>query len=125
MTEQTTTETSRINYTVGDEAWYHSTAIDREPELRIGRDAYIDGREDGCLWEFTVVARTFTGMARDHHAVQVQVFDDAFQAFADPDMGPFFAGLADLGTDATLSDVRALCDRIGFTDGTDRTSPYL
>ena len=101
--------TYEMTFTVCHEAWY--TERNRPQELMITK-AHRGG---GCKWEFGVRANP------DINAIRAEVFEDAFAAFAEvPD---FFAGLAELGKDATIGDVVALCAALGYTDTTPREHP--
>lgn len=71
----------------------------------------------GSAWEFKVVE--VTGRRGDLIGIQVRMFDDSWQAYAD--IPEFFRGLRGLGERPSLDDVKALCAELGYRD---RTSGY-
>lgn len=97
-------------YIVSHEAWYsgHRALKDNNPEIMVhgGRDGETD-------WEFGIRLHRIS-------AIRVEVFADAFAAFADEPA--LFAALAEERPD-TLEQVVEILDRLGFTDHTLRTNP--
>jgi hypothetical protein len=108
---------------VSNEAWY-AEAVNRAgmrgaAEIMIGR--YAD--EGGCDFEFAIrwidLGRTIP---------RLEVFDDAWGVFADPDFSGFVAWLAShtalYGQESvTPADVSAFLLSAGFIDRTQRTNP--
>jgi hypothetical protein len=108
-------EDCHLIYTVSHEAWYarHPGIVD-QPQIMVSASS----DEGGCAWEFGVNEHDFgTGHGR---AIRADVFDDAFAAFAQ--IPEFFAALA-AEKIGTLDEVRALLDRMGAVDQTDRRDP--
>lgn len=101
-----TTDGTMLTYTVCHEAWYRAT-LPGGPEIMIHR-AHPDG---GILWEFGIREHPVGG-------IRVEVFDDAFAAFAE--IPEFFARLVWVDT---LAEVREALDDLGFTDTTKREPP--
>lgn len=96
-------------YYVSHEAWYYTSAIGG-PEIMVTARS----EDGGCAWEFGV------RQVRDI-AIRVEVFSDAWAAFAQ--IPEFFATLAEEGAD-TLDAVREILDRLGAKDITDRDNLY-
>jgi len=101
-------------YVVSHETYYWPSmpADMRREQSILVQLASTDG---GVKWEFEVTQRGTIGP-------QVQMFSDAWAAFEDvPDL---FKELRELGGDGrgavTLDDVRAVLDRLGFKDDTQR-----
>lgn len=98
-----------IGYIVSHEAWYRS--VIKQTEIMVGD--YGDGED--CTWEFGIRQVSNIG-------VRVEIYDDAWKAYtAIPEL---FARLAELERGSTLDDIRAILDGLGYTDRTERTSPY-
>lgn len=105
---------THLAYVVTHEAWYSKVpgAIGGEPSVGISASA----AGGGVAWEFAVEA-----VDLGSPSLRLKMFWDSFDAFAQiPD---FFAGLRQIGN-GTLADVRALLDRLGAVDETQRQSPY-
>lgn len=116
MTEHLTTDPGyRLEYIVSDDAWYAEANrhVNTDPYLNIAKVA--DG--GGCAWEFQIVDKSRT---IGQPATRVEVFDDAFAAFAE--VTPLFAAIADEHP-AALDEVREILDRFGFADATTRVNP--
>ena len=114
---------SRLSYIISHEAHYKSVVDGRE--INVHREALTeDGEHDGVYWEFGFKWHDF-----DSHgtAVQLKMFDDAWQAFTE--VPELFAALSarHTGPDGTVSmppaAVAALLDEHGFTDMTPRERP--
>lgn len=104
---------THLAYTVRHETYYAGT-LPGEPEVIVMASA--KGSGGGVAWEFGVT----DGASRIGRGLELRMWDDAWAAFAQlPD---FFAALA-AGEVASLDDVRALLDRLGAVDETDRVSP--
>ncbi len=99
----------QLTYTVYQEAWYAQPG--QRPELVVTKAT----KEGGCAWEFTIEDYT---EKLNHPAIRVQIFDDAWQAFAE--IPELFAELARNGR-STLADVQGILDGLGFVDATERT----
>lgn len=107
-------EGTRLAYTVSHEAWYaRRPGIVDQPQIMVSASS----PGGGCAWEFGVNEHDFGSHGR---AIRVDVFDDAFAAFAQ--IPEFFAALAAEGI-GTLDGVRSVLDRMGAVDETDRTDP--
>jgi hypothetical protein len=116
MTETKLPEDTHLAYTVSHEAWYARTpGIVDQPQIMVAASA--QGSGGGVAWEFSVTEHDFGSHGR---AIQIGVFDDAFAAFAQ--IPEFFAALVAEKID-TLGGVRALLDRMGAVDETDRRGP--
>jgi hypothetical protein len=114
---------SRLSYVISHEAHYKSVIKGRE--INVQREALTEnGHHDGVHWEFHFQWHDFG----DHgDAVQVKLFDDAWQAFTE--VPELFAALSarHTGPEGTVSmppaAVAALLDEHGFTDITERERP--
>lgn len=95
-------------YTVGAESWHRQPGSN--PDIMISK-LHPDG---GCDWQFPIRQVSDIG-------IRAEIFDDAWHAFAE--VPELFATLAALGGDATLNDVRATLDHLGYVDTTERTRP--
>jgi hypothetical protein len=109
-------EDCRLAYIVSHEAWFARTPgiVDR-PEISVCASAN-DGR--GGEWSFGISEVDFGSHGQ---AIELKVFDDAFAAFAQ--IPEFFAALAAENI-TELAGVRALLDRLGAVDQTERRTPY-
>lgn len=95
-------------YTVMHEAFYASV-LNGKREISVSASAH----EGGCLWEFMVEEVDLGG----HPNVKVNIFDDAFDAFAQ--IPEFFARLTtERPTD--LKQVARILDDLGARDTTER-----
>ncbi len=97
----------RLAYIVPHEAHYRNVVTERSVTVMKAAD------RGGVGWEFEVVEHRGNG-------IRVEMFDDAFAAFAE--IAPLFTALAE-DPPGSLDDVRVLLDRLGFTDATQRTDP--
>lgn len=102
-------EGTRLAYVVTHEAWYYR---DGKPSVTVMAAA----GGGGVAWEFAVEEFRFRG----EPATQVQVFEDAYAAFAQ--LPEFFGALA-AGEGTTLADVIKLLDLLGAVDKTERRGP--
>ncbi len=110
MTRLTTDPGYQLTYIATHEAYY--ARDDQERTLNVVKAADAGG----CAWEFNIVDHS---ERLDTAAVRVEIFDDAWQAFAEiPDL---FAALAEIG-ESSLDEVRQILDQLGFTDATERVS---
>lgn len=102
-----------LGYHVVREAWYSRVAPvpGDETVLTIGLFAAEGG---GQRWEFCVEEVP----VQCRGCLRVRVFDDGFAAFAA--VPEFFARLADLGVGASVEEVVAVLDGLGFVDLTQR-----
>lgn len=114
---------SRLSYVISHEAYYRSVIDGRE--INVQREALTkDGHHDGVHWEFGF---EWHDLPSHGDAVQLKMFDDAWQAFSE--IPELFAALArrHTGPDGTVSmppaAVAALLDEHGFTDTTPREQP--
>jgi len=105
MTNLTTESGYRLVYVIPQDAWYRNVVT--EVSITVSKAA----DEGGCAWEFSVVEHRDIG-------IRVEVFGDAFDAFAE--IPEFFAELAKVGR-TTLDGVREILDDLGFADATERT----
>jgi hypothetical protein len=98
-----------LAYYIPYEAWYCGD----DPERLICVIARLKG--GGCRWEFLIREVPTIGL-------RVEVFDDAWDAFAEVPV--LFAALA-RGLDGAgdLAELRTLLDGMGATDVTPRTNP--
>lgn len=111
MTEQITTDAEhRLEFIIGDEAWYAPANRRIDPYISVMKNAAAGG----CAWEFVIVDRSRT---IERQAIQVKVFDEAFPAFVE--FTPLFTALA-VEQPNTLDGVRAILERLGFADITPR-----
>ncbi len=108
----------RLAYTIFHEAWYASADPDRRPTINVSA-ASTHG--DGVAWDFQIVEHQVGPAGQRIPALRVEIFDDAWPAFAQ--VPELFAALAAAGQ-PTLNDVTVLLDRLGAVDETARTSPY-
>lgn len=108
-------EDTHLAYTVSHEAWYarHPGIVD-QPQIMVAASA--QGSGGGVGWEFSVSEHDFDRT----RPISIRLFDDAFAAFTQ--IPEFFAAVAAEGT-GTLDGVRALLDRLGAVDETDREDP--
>lgn len=106
-----------LAYTVAAESYYWRH-MNRMTEPNIGISASHDGRGGGVDWEFSVADHT---ERLGQQALRVEIFDDAWQAFAE--LPEIFTAMG-AGEIKTLDDLRALLDRLGAVDQTTRTDPY-
>src|ERR1051326_1861388 len=97
-----------LTYIVQAEAYY--AHVVKEPGLSVVL-RYDD--EGGCRWEFQVKPYDFC----TSKAVQLQIFEDAFEAFA---MIPEFFEEIRQQKPNSLAEVRQILDGIGAVDATDR-----
>lgn len=104
MTKLTTEFGYRLTYTIPHEAYYKSVITD----VSIGVQKAAD--EGGVAWEFSIVEKRNIGL-------RVEVFDDAWAAFAE--IPELFAELARSGR-TNLGGVRGILDDLGFEDATQR-----
>jgi hypothetical protein len=95
-------------YIVSHEAWYSGALADRRQSITV-QHASTGG---GVAWEFAIEQVGTIG-------AQVQIFDDAWQAFVE--FPALFVGLAELGQGASLSEICDLLHAQGFRDITERT----
>jgi hypothetical protein len=105
-------EDCHLAYVVSHEAWYA-----RQPGIVDQRHIMVMASSSGggCAWEFSVTEHDFGSHGR---AIKVGVFDDAFAAFAQ--IPEFYAALVAEKVE-TLDETRALLDRMGAVDETERT----
>jgi hypothetical protein len=104
-------EGASLTYTVMHEAWFKSV-LDGERYLMV----HASARGGGCHWEFQVVE----GEISPHPSTRVKIFDDAYAAFTQ--IPEFFAALT-AEAPGTLDGVRAILDRLGAVDETQREKP--
>lgn len=110
-------ETVQLTYTVMHEGWWVTTGSVREdkPNLMVsGR--LPNGQSIG--WEFQIVQHDFNGAGRS--AIRVNVFSDAFDAWAD--VPELFAALREQPPH-TLAEVQSILDGLGALDTTERDIP--
>lgn len=103
------TETSEVYlaYVVSHEAWYAPHLMSPPESVQV-QNASTGG---GVKWEFCIERVRDIG-------IQVQIFDDAWDAFVEvPDL---FRELQALGANTNLDEVREVLDRLGFKDITAR-----
>jgi hypothetical protein len=110
MTTHPTAAEYRLTYDVSAEAWYAHTDRDG-PRIDVHR-SHVGG---GVAWEFHVEERNLNGPT-----LRVQMFDDSWDAFAD--VPELFEALR-TERPHTLTELRALLDRLGFADITKRVQP--
>ena len=86
--------------------------------VTIWREALTsDGEHDGVHWEFSIDWIDLSGRA----VPQLDMFDDAWVAFNEVDMIPFFEMLAEWNDkNVTPEEVTTFLASSGFTDTTDR-----
>ncbi len=109
----TTHEDYRYTYTVNAEAWYF--ADPRVPARRDDLRKMVVAREHvggGVAWEFTVQEYDLGGPA-----LQIRLFHDAWDAFAD--IPELFEELRS-HSPRTLASLRTMLDELGFIDSTAR-----
>lgn len=106
-------EDCRLAYVVGAEAWYARSDPSSRPYVSVM--AAADG--GGAAWEFQVEERDDVRPG----TVQVQAFDDAFDAFVQ--VPEFFAALAEQQP-SSLAAVVAILNELGARDDTQRANPY-
>ena len=102
-------------YHVLSEAWYGEATLkiaEYEDEITIGR--FYEG--GGCDYEFAVRWMCLDGRKPDP---QLQLFSDAWQAFADPPMIELFKAFSAM-INPTVELVTATLNQLGFTDMTAR-----
>lgn len=114
------TEDSRYTYCASPEAWYASAPGNEScgTEYNVHRTAVnSSGHQDGVHWEFAIKQHILDG----EPALQLRIFDDAWQAFADV---PLFFEQLRRRRPTTLNQLRDLLrdllDDLGFIDITSR-----
>lgn len=108
-------EDTHLAYSLPHEAYYAATpGIVGGPMIYVSASA--QGSGGGVAWEFSVKA---IDLGRNS-AIRVDIFDDAFAAFAQ--IPEFFAALAANDID-TLDKVTLLLQHMGAVDETKRTDP--
>lgn len=100
----------RLTYDVSAEAWYAHTDRDA-PRIGIHR-SHVEG---GVAWEFHVDEHNLNGPC-----LQIHMLEDSWAAFDDV---PGLFGALRSEQPSTLTELRALLDRLGFADITKRTRP--
>jgi hypothetical protein len=111
MPESLTTDPGyRLEYVLPHEAWYAEAhqQISPQPEVTITKAA----KGGGCAWEFQLVEYELSDTT-----IQARIFEDAFAAFVE--LAPLFTVLA-AERPKTLAAARAILDRLGFVDATER-----
>lgn len=104
-------EGTYLSYHASHEAWHWEMSRNHgDPPQFVIAAQYPEG---GSAWSFSVV--------RDEYGAQLRTYEDGWRAFVD--VPEFFAGLAELGDNTTLEQVRALLDRLGAVDETPRVRP--
>jgi hypothetical protein len=103
-----------LGYTIGHEAWYWMPDRRAQRYVRVGADS----SGGGCKWEFLVEEVVLSSQPGARAALQVCVFDDAWEAFAQ--VPELFAALA-AEPPEDFAELCALLDRIGAKDTTART----
>lgn len=93
----------QVHYVLPHEATYKDLYKDRPDEIQ------IRSRDGG--WELSIAAEPRIS------SLKIQAFRDAFRAFHD--IPELFEALA-VDRPQTIADVRAICDRLGIRDATDR-----
>lgn len=104
----------RLTYWMRQETWYDRDIRNPGDRPTIQIVAAADG--GGCAWEFDIEEHDF----RSHTAVRLRIFQDAWAAFVE--VPELFAALA-AEQPTTLAAVRAILERIGAVDTTDRVPP--
>lgn len=106
-----------LAYIVVVETYYYQRL--GNPDKRPPSINIFASRGGGVSWEFSVTDHT----ARlGQRALKVEIFDDAWAAFAD--LPELFVAMAD-GEIESLDELRTLLDRLGAVDQTPRIDPRL
>lgn len=105
-----------LAYVVQHEAWYYEP--NRAAGVSGGRSLNISAssRGGGVAWEFSVEEHPHNG-----GGVKISMFDDAFPALVQ--VPEFFAALNGDEVPESVTAVRAILDRIGAADTTERVNP--
>jgi len=106
---------THLAYIVSHEAYYWAAAKVPGEKPHLNVQAAASG--GGVAWEFDV-SEHFLGNA---HCTRIEMFDDAYAAFADV---PEFFALMREHRPGTLREVRGILDGLGAADETKRTDPY-
>jgi hypothetical protein len=123
------TTNTQLCFTVYHEAWYWKTAGLPNVVYEIGvHRQYVEPDADaGCIeWEFTLRWETYGSEVRPRPHLGVQIFDDAFEAFAD--VPQLFTELAKVGVNAGEPSpephvIEEILMTLGFEDITPREWP--
>lgn len=106
---------THLAYIVSHEAYYSDSA--RTPGEKPHLNVQAAATGGGVAWEFEV---SEWHLDREP-STQIEVFSDAYAAFADI---PEFFALMREHSPGTLREVRGILDSLGAADETKRTDPY-
>lgn len=101
---------TKYAYTVGHDAWYADGRINPNPYLT------VSSTNNG--WEIDIV--DMSARLAGQRGIQVQVFDDAFDAFTD---ATDLLGILAAQKPDSLTAVRLILDGMGAVDATQRVAP--